>query len=156
MLVRLALGLGLLISMAQAQEVYAAMVISNDHGGRIGDYIAKYTHLSYLGEKVVIDGTCASACTIVLAAVSHDNICVTHRARLGFHQAFDYGQAKSGAHTRVANLKASSILLALYPAYVQDWIKKRGGLPPPSKMIWLEGRSLTHMYRVCGKAKTRL
>jgi hypothetical protein len=33
---------------------------------------------------VIIDGFCASACTIVLGTVPHDKICVTCRAKLGF------------------------------------------------------------------------
>ena len=44
-----------------------------------------------LREAVIIDGLCASACTIVLGAIPHDKICVTSHATLGFHAAWDFG-----------------------------------------------------------------
>ena len=37
------------------------------------------------GEKVIIDGPCLSACTLVLSTVPSNRICVTKRAVLGFH-----------------------------------------------------------------------
>src|SRR5205807_2072430 len=58
----------------------AAVRISQDRGGRIGTYVDKYQELRMSGEAVVIDGLCASACTIVLGAVAHDKICVTSHA----------------------------------------------------------------------------
>ena len=70
---------------------HAAVRIAGDRGGRIGNYISKFQRLHSSGEPVVIDGLCASACTLVLAAVPHDKICVTSRASLGFHAAYDFG-----------------------------------------------------------------
>ena len=65
--------------------------IGEDRGGRIGTYVDKYQGLRSSGETVIIDGLCASACTIVLGAVPHDKICVTSHANLGFHAAWDFG-----------------------------------------------------------------
>ena len=64
----------------------AAVRIVEDAGGRIGTYVDKYQGVRSSGEMVIIDGFCASACTIVLGTVPHDKICVTSRARrrLGF------------------------------------------------------------------------
>ncbi len=42
------------------------------------------------GETVIIDGFCLSVCTIVPASVPHDQICVTPRATLGFHPAYEH------------------------------------------------------------------
>lgn len=70
---------------------HAVVRISDDRGGRIGTYVDKYQGLKTSGETVIIDGLCASACTIVLGAVPHDKICVTSRASLGFHAAWDPG-----------------------------------------------------------------
>jgi hypothetical protein len=39
----------------------------------------------------MIDGLCASACTLVLGAIPQNKICVTSRAMLGFHAAYDFG-----------------------------------------------------------------
>jgi len=69
----------------------AAVRIGQDRGGRIGAYVDKYQGLRSSGEMVIIDGSCVSACTIVLGSVPHDRICVTSRANLGFHAAWDLG-----------------------------------------------------------------
>jgi len=58
---------------------HAVVRIADDRGGRIGTYVDKYQGLRSSGEAVIIDGLCASACTIVLGAVPHDRICVDPR-----------------------------------------------------------------------------
>lgn len=121
----------------------AVVRISDDRGGRIGTYIDKYQGLRASGENVVIDGLCASACTIVLGAVSPDRICVTSRATLGFHAAWDVG-ARGRA---VTNREATKLLFAMYPPNIRRWINQRGGLKP--RMIFLSGRQLASMYRPC-------
>ena len=47
----------------------AAVRIANDRGGRIDSYLDSYEELGASGQRVMIDGLCASACTIVLAAI---------------------------------------------------------------------------------------
>jgi hypothetical protein len=54
--------------------------ISSDTGGRIGSYLTKYTALRKTGERVVIDGTCASSCTLVVDMIPRNRICVTSRS----------------------------------------------------------------------------
>lgn len=121
----------------------AAVRISDDRGGRIGTYVDRYQGLRSSGEMVVIDGLCASACTIVLGAVPHDRICVTSRASLGFHAAWDYG---NNGRT-VTNAEATQMLYSMYPTRIKRWIAHRGGLTP--RMIFLRGRELSSMYRPC-------
>jgi hypothetical protein len=120
----------------------AEVRIAGDFGGRIGKYLEKYETLRASGEQVVIDGQCLSACTMVLGAVSHDQICVTPHASLGFHEAYDLG-----AKGRRTNLEATELLYSHYPSSVRDWIAARGGLK--SRMIFLRGRELMSMYRPC-------
>jgi len=62
---------------------HAAVRIAEDHGGRIGNYVTKFQRLRSSGESVIIDGLCASACTLVLSTVPHNKICVTSHATLG-------------------------------------------------------------------------
>lgn len=131
------------ILLAWAKPAKAAMRIAGDTGGRIGAYIEKYQGWRYAGDIVIIDGLCASACTIVLGAIRHDNICVTERATLGFHSAWDLGPDGR----EVPNEKATQFLYALYPAPVQRWIAARGGLTP--RMIFLRGKALQAMYKPC-------
>jgi hypothetical protein len=117
--------------------------IADDRGGRIGTYLDRFEELSQSGEPVIIDGLCASACTLVLGTVSHDRICVTPRAKLGCHAAWDMG-----THGRpVTNTEATRLLLAMYPAPIRRWIARHGGLK--RQMIFLSGRELGRLYRPC-------
>jgi hypothetical protein len=122
---------------------HAAVLIEDDHGGQIGTYITKFERLRSSGQSVIIDGLCASACTLVLSAVSPDKICVTPRARLGFHAAYDF--AGNGRIT--ANPEATMMLYSMYPTPVRRWISARGGLTP--QMIFLRGKQLQAMYQPC-------
>jgi len=121
----------------------AAVRIVDDPGGRIGAYVDRYQGMRTSGEMVIIDGYCASACTIVLGTVPHDRICVTSRARLGFHAAWDPGS--NGR--KITNSEATQSLYSMYPFEVRHWIDQRGGLTP--RMIFLSGRELAAMYRPC-------
>ena len=122
---------------------HAAVRIADDRGGRIGTYVDRYQGLRSSGETVIIDGLCASACTIILGAVPHDKICVTSHARLGFHAAWD-----PGANGRaITNPEATQMLYSMYPSPVRRWIAQRGGLRP--QMIFLRGKQLMGMYRPC-------
>lgn len=121
----------------------AMIRIADDRGGRIGTYVDRYQDLRSSGETVMIDGLCASACTIVLGAVPRDRICVTSNANLGFHAAWDYG---ANGRT-VTNPEATQMLYSMYPTQVRRWISARGGLRP--HMIFLRGRQLTSMYKPC-------
>lgn len=121
----------------------SAIRIANDRGGQIGTYIDKYQRLASSGQSVIIDGLCASACTLVLSALPHDKICVTSRATLGFHAAWDYG-----AHGRTfTNPEATLMLYSAYPVPVRRWIARRGGLTP--HIIFLSGKPLQELYRPC-------
>jgi len=122
---------------------HAAMRITDDRGGRIGTYVDKYQDLRSSGETVIIDGLCASACTIVLGAVPANRICVTSRANLGFHAAWDFGSNGQA----VTNAEATRMLYSMYPSQIRRWIAAHGGLTP--RMLFLHGRQLAGMYRPC-------
>jgi hypothetical protein len=95
------------------------------------------------GQAVVIDGPCYSACTLVLGIVPQDKICVTPRARLGFHAAWAY--AADGS--QVMSESGTAHLWSVYPQHVRIWLQRKGGLQ--RKMIFLTGGELTSMYRSC-------
>jgi len=122
---------------------HAVVRITDDRGGRIGAYLDKYQGLRTSGETVIIDGLCASACTIVLGTVPHDRICVTSHANLAFHAAWDF-DANGRA---VTNPESTQMLYSMYPSPVRRWIAARGGLK--SQMIFLRGKELMSMYRPC-------
>ena len=83
--------LAVVVLLAGVGASHAVVRIADDRGGRIGTYVDKYQGLRSSGETVIIDGLCASACTIVLGAIPRDKICVTSRATLAFHAAWDFG-----------------------------------------------------------------
>src|ERR1700750_1175246 len=92
------------------------------------------------GERVVIDGPCLSACTLVLSIVPAERICITRRAVLGFHAARSIDR-----RGRVyAQPEASREVEAAYPPPVRDWIMRRGGLT--SRLLLLRGRELAAIY----------
>lgn len=112
-------------------------------GGLVGDYLKVFAQMRQSGERVVIDGPCLSACTLVLSTIPRNRICVTRRAVLGFHapQWVD----RSGRMSRAP--EATRIVINSYPAGVRTWIKKRGGLS--QKLIYLRGPELTALYPRC-------
>jgi hypothetical protein len=130
----------LILNVADASS---AVRITNDRGGRIGSYVIKYQRLASAGESVIIDGLCASACTIVLSELSLDKICVTSRATLGFHAAWNYGP-NGRAFT---DPEATLMLYSAYPTLVRRWIARQGGLTP--HIMFLKGKPLQAMYRSC-------
>jgi hypothetical protein len=112
-------------------------------GGEVGPFLDLFEKLRNSGERVVIDGPCLSACTLVLSMVPGERICVTHRAVLGFHAA----RSIDRRGRLYAEPEASKLVLEAYPGPVRDWIVRRGGLT--SRLLLLRGRELTAMYRRC-------
>jgi len=121
----------------------AAVRITDDRGGNIGVYWSRYMALRDSGEQVVIDGTCSSACTIVLGIVPYDRICVTPNAVLGFHAAWRPGVLGF----KVINGPATRTLLSFYPDPIRQWIARNGGLG--TDMMLLSGPELFAIYRQC-------
>lgn len=119
------------------------MRISDDVGGRIGHYVETYSQVQQSGERVVIDGACLSACTLVLGIVPRDRICVTRRATLGFHAAWMPGPEGRP----IQSAAGTQALWEIYPQHIKRWINSRGGLS--SKMMFLRGRELAAMYQEC-------
>jgi hypothetical protein len=126
----------------------ATMRITSDPGGQIGPYLENLASLRSSGEHVVIDGPCLSACTMVLGVIPRDHLCVTPRARLGFHTAW----RPDSAGRPVVSRDGTELLMTVYPQPVRDWIARRGGLSPHMK--YLTGRELTSMYPACQHSET--
>jgi hypothetical protein len=135
--------LAAVLLMAGMGASQAVVRIGEDRGGRIGTYVDKYQEVRSSGEMVIIDGLCASACTIVLGAIPHDKICVTSHASLGFHAAWDLDE---DGHA-ITNQEATRMLYSMYPSQVKKWINARGGLT--TRMIYLRGKELMSMYHPC-------
>jgi hypothetical protein len=112
-------------------------------GGQVGPFLDLFDRVRESGERVVIDGPCLSACTLVLSIVPDDRICVTRRAVLGFHAA----RSIDRRGRMYAEPEASQAVLEAYPAPVRGWISRRGGLT--SRLLLLRGRELAAIYPRC-------
>lgn len=122
-----------LIAVCAAAPARADLHITRDHGGYVTEYKAKYERIRARHERVIIDGICNSACTMVFGIVPMNKICVTPRASLGFHQAY-YDKAFTFG-IKVLSPEGTSDLMAYYPSSVKDWIRRNGGLTPEMKKI---------------------
>ena len=89
---KLAILAGAVAAALTATSAHAVVRIKSDPGGQIGPYLENLVALRGSGERVIIDGPCLSACTMLLGVIPHDRICVTSRARLGFHAAWHPGE----------------------------------------------------------------
>ena len=107
--------------------------IRKDYGGFIDQYKLKYAAIRDRGERVIIDGVCNSACTLVLGIVPLNRICVTPRASLGFHTAYLDKSFTFGI--KVTNYWATADMLAYYPETVKKWIDRHGGLTADMKTV---------------------
>jgi hypothetical protein len=123
----------LLFSFVAASPARADLHITRDHGGYVEEYKTKYARIRDRRERVIIDGICNSACTLVFGIVPMNKICVTPRASLGFHEAY-YDKAFTFG-IKVNSTDGTSDLMSYYPETVRDWIRRNGGLTNEMKKI---------------------
>src|SRR5215471_20294922 len=121
----------------------ATVRIVEDHGGEVGKYLHAFAKVRSTGERVIIDGDCMSACTMVLGLVPSKQLCVTPRARFGFHAA----SMPNDDGRLVTSGLATEALWGIYPAPVRRWIIQHGGLT--NRVIYMEDRSLDGIIATC-------
>jgi hypothetical protein len=128
-----------------ATSLAAAEVrIEGDPGGEVASYVHKYEQIRDSGQRVVIDGPCLSACTLLTGIIPRNRVCVTTRAMLGFHAASYYDDA---SRRLVPTRAGSRLVMSLYPLPIRRWIDRHGGLTP--HLIQLRGRDLAALYQTC-------
>src|ERR1700684_1703428 len=135
---------GALVSVLMTCAAAADVRITNDPGGEVSSYVQKFQQMRASGERIVIDGPCLSACTLLTGIIPRDHVCVTSRAVLGFHAASYYDDA---SQSLVPTREGSRVVMRLYPPEIRSWIDRHGGLKP--QLIALRGRELTALYRTC-------
>src|SRR5262245_29371075 len=128
----------------------ATMRISEYRGGQIGRYLEAFASVRSSGERVVVDGNCLSACTLVLGVVPRERICATQRARFGFHAA--WMPDRDGRP--VTSPLGTQALWSIYPASVRRWINQHGGLS--RKMIFLQGEDLNGIVASCDRGREQV
>jgi len=123
----------------------AEVRIEASPGGDALAFLQFFAALRRSGERVVIDGPCLSACTLVLSTIPQSRICVTRRAVLGFHAAKVLDQY--GGRYPAEAKAATRLVTQTYPTPVRAWIARHGGLT--HRLILLRGRELAAIYPVC-------
>ena len=136
------LVVGLLLATSVAPGSSATTRVGNDKGGSLGEYLLRFTKIRDSGERVIIDGNCFSACTLV-TIIPKERICVTQRAALGFHA----GWVSDQNGNRVTSEEGTRVLFELYPSTIRSWINEHGGLG--TRAILLKGRELVGFYPPC-------
>jgi hypothetical protein len=121
----------------------AEVRIQSSSGGAVENYLSLFAAVRESGERVVIDGPCLSACTLVLSMIPHNRICVTRRAVLGFHAA----RWVDRAGREYPATEETRVVASTYPAPVRAWIRRHGGLS--RRLLLLQGRELAAIYRAC-------
>ena len=140
----LAGGLASVVVCVMASAASADVRITSDPGGEVSSYLRKFQRIGESGQRVIIDGPCLSACTLLTAMVPRDHICITSRAVLGFHAASYYDDA---SRTLVPTRAGSRLVMSFYPAEIRHWIERHGGLTPT--LIQLRGRELASFFDSC-------
>jgi hypothetical protein len=132
------------LTVAASSMAAADVRIVGDPGGEVSSYINRFEQIRASGERVVIDGPCLSACTLVTGLVPRDHICVTERAVLGFHAASYYDDV---SRSLVPTRRGSRLVMSFYPPSIRHWIDRHGGLTP--RLIRLRGHELASLYNTC-------
>jgi hypothetical protein len=110
--------------------------ISDDTGGSLADYTARWAAHRRDGVRVRIAGPCNSECTMLLGQIPRDRICVTPEASLGF---------------RRADLSATTAALwKSYPTDIKLWITEHGGLT--QDVSWMRAPDVYRYFNKCTDA----
>ena len=133
-----------LIAVATASD--ETIYIRHDKGGDLAIYKIKAIVARELNLKIVIDGICASACT-VLIGLPRDQVCATERAELQFHSA-RLARPRSDGQALVQ--RANINLMKSYPPGIRNWINRQGGLT--NQLLKMKPREVLRFIRPCAEA----
>ena len=122
-----------LFCLAAAPVRAATIDVSDDHGGSVAAYAARWAGLAAQGVSVRIVGPCQSACTVLLGHIPRSRICVTPAASFGFHLA--------------QTAKSTATLWNAYDAEIRGWITAHGGLT--SQFIWMRAPDTYRFFHKC-------
>jgi len=104
--------------------------VSDNHGGSVAQYDARWSENARRGVSVRIVGPCQSACTVLLRHIPRSRICVTPEASFGFHQA-----------------QATATLWSGYGADIKTWINAHGGLQ--KEFVWMRAPDVFKYFKKC-------
>lgn len=123
----------LVAAIASAPARAETINVSDNHGGSVAAYDARWAGLAARGVDVRIVGPCQSACTVLLGHIPRNKICVTSNASFGFHTA--------------KKPEMTAVLWNAYGADIKAWINARGGLTPDFK--WMRAPDTYKYFKKC-------
>jgi hypothetical protein len=139
-----------LILLVCVKPTWAEVRIKAGPGGNVLDFLKLFAELRHSGDRIVIDGPCLSACTLVLSTIPRIRICVTRYAIVGFHAPMLVDRYGDEFHARVSShgrlcLRRRSVpgssgtaacragrsfsTVARWPAYIRSAAKQKGLAP---------------------------
>lgn len=122
-----------LASSADAESVY---YIRNAPGGKVLEHAARYMQVNAEYDRVVIDGLCKSACTMILGIVPLEKICITPRGYFMFHAAhMPHGD-------RTFNPRGTQNMMNAYAPEVRDWVMAHHALDQVDPYTYLYARDV--------------
>lgn len=126
----------------------STVVIADDGGGIITNYIAKYQGIAASDDSVIIDRYCGSACTL-FGIVPRNRVCVTRNAVLGYHGAWGHTFLFFGRVELPAN---TELMWRHYSPDVRVWINQHGGISSSRVMRLMRYPETAKHFRICGTA----
>lgn len=145
MLRRAVAALGTLCLLTTSAPAHFRIV--HDEGGLLYAYIDKYIALREGGASVVLDGMCLSSCALIVGLMNPEQVCVTPRARLGFHSV-----AIELHNLRRHDEESTRMYFNMLPAPMRELLRMRGwdGASEHAAIIFVEGDDLLAFFRACG------
>lgn len=130
------------------------VTVKGDPGGIVVQYVRKYSEMRDRCDRLVIDGSCDSACTIFLGLMSPAKYCVTSKANLGFHSA-SLRTGEPGNYKFAHAPEMSALMFALYPKRIKRLLKERGWngddrFTAHPDLITLNSKDLAGIVPSCG------
>ena len=96
------------------------IVITFGRGGKVDEHRQQFAVYQSRRVKVEVRGPCYSACTLLLAYVEPDNLCIAPGAFMAFHaiRSIEHGEKMPGPTRQ---------FIASMPELIQLWIEANGG-----------------------------
>jgi len=120
-------------------------VLYDEPGGEVTAHWQRWMKLAGSGDDVEIRGTCASACTLIMAHIPNDRLCFGENATLQFHPS-------RNANTGEPSIETTKWMINQYPQDIRLWIEAKGGIDKMGLLqMWqLDAPELWRMgYRKC-------
>ena len=112
------------------------MVIRDDPGGSLKQFLEALQYAKNNNMKFKVDGMCASACTLILDKDRALDVCVTDNAVFGIHHPFlvqfngiTFDISYSIPAVIMADETWKNLFLKSYPDWVVQLIERNGGAP---------------------------